>query len=471
MVKLISLSIFLLLLHLQISSSKITLSLSPLSSSNESRNRGLRATEQGEREGLLLFKTKTEHAISVKVGQPPRTLSLVVDTGSAQVAVPLEGCNCSPSCECGQQVALSALQEIQCENNTLCSKKMCSASRPSLCGFRVSYGDSSAISGVLVSGLIQLGKISINATFGGLFQISSRFASAGADGVLGLAPGGPNISCAPNCVKPFYDLLVERTSIRNIFSINMTTNGNGTLTLGGIEEGIPVSSIVYSPLVSNQFYMLTLQKLMIGDISLNSAPLEATVDSGTTYLMLTSGLWEALKSSLLNNFTLPRAVELFQPSNGNCLLDNGTIAIDKYPNLKLALAGVQIELTPQQYFVRLSRNGLLYRCFTILALPPTQKHIILGGSVFSAYYTIFDRENKRIGFAGKRNSIPAQVPTEPPSESSGPSDGQKAAVGIIVILLAAIIIGGAVYLFLQHRASSTSYKRISASAQTQILYD
>uniref|UniRef100_A0A2I2YRP8 Beta-secretase 2 n=1 Tax=Gorilla gorilla gorilla TaxID=9595 RepID=A0A2I2YRP8_GORGO len=204
------------------------------------------------------------------------------------------------------------------------------------------------------------------------------------NGILGLAYA--TLAKPSSSLETFFDSLVTQANIPNVFSMQMCgaglpvagsgTNG-GSLVLGGIEPSLYKGDIWYTPIKEEWYYQIEILKLEIGGQSLNLDCREynadkAIVDSGTTLLRLPQKVFDAVVEAVA------RASLLYiQPMMG---------------------------------------AGLNYECYRF-GISPSTNALVIGATVMEGFYVIFDRAQKRVGFAA---SPCAEIAGAAVSEISGP---------------------------------------------------
>ncbi|XP_057282345.1 beta-secretase 2 isoform X2 [Pezoporus wallicus] len=203
-------------------------------------------------------------------------------------------------------------------------------------------------------------------------------------GILGLAYDA--LAKPSSSVETFFDSLVRQAKIPNIFSLQMCgaglpvsgsgTNG-GSLVLGGIEPSLYKGDIWYTPIKEEWYYQVEILKLEVGGQNLELDCREynadkAIVDSGTTLLRLPQKVFSAVVQAIARTSLL-----YIQP-----------------------ILGIGETLQCYRFGISSSTNAL-----------------VIGATVMEGFYVIFDRAQRRVGFAV---SPCAEVDGSPVSEIEGP---------------------------------------------------
>jgi len=359
-------------------------------------------------------------------GQP---IYVQIDTGSSTLVVPLSQCT---TCNVPDRynVASSANGKViscnspSCGANT-CNQQICSScssnqaccSKNGNCGFFVEYGDGTTATGALYQDVVTVGEYSVQATFAGAETETANFLVGKAAGVLGLAYS--SLSCNPTCISPVFNQIVESFSLPNIFSVLINRDA-GAFVVGGVNSSLYEGSIEYSPLADKQnpqFYDVTVDSIQVNSNSLSIAPFNAIVDTGTTLIVASPYIFDALKQYFQSNYC---NVPGLCPSSSNpgvtwfgtdYCVNLTPEELSQLPNIEFSLAGgVTLSLGPEHYMFHVSGNNIFSAssgsyCLGIQPssqnLGPTSdgNEMILGNTLQLKYYLVFDRENKRIGFA------------------------------------------------------------------------
>jgi len=204
------------------------------------------------------------------------------------------------------------------------------------------------------------------------------------------------------------------------------------LVLGGVDPQYNKEPMVYTPIVDESYYVVTMTDLLVGNTSIGVASYVynqnlTIVDSGTTLLFIATGAYNALVAYFVKNVcpTLPSDLRaLCTPDqNGTSLFTScytlPSSQINLFPTISIVLdeAG-PLRLDPQYYFLRIP-DGY---CF---AIQPIQSvGAILGDVFMQAFNVEFDRENRRVGFAYVQNCT-----GEPLEMLVIDGDGQRGSVG------------------------------------------
>ncbi len=332
-----------------------------------------------------------------------RTFNVTVDTGSTDLLVPIDGCDgCVPTAPAYDPIAPAE----PCKNTSSLLCKSCTqdAAGEHFCSFYDSYltCDLSnltalcSVSGKLYRDDVTLGKFTAkNVLFGGITKQSSNFDQfKKVDGILGLAYKSMGFS------DSVFESVVAQNQIPNVIQHCLTHEG-GLLVYGASPEddrAFYSGELKYTPITLEAWYTVNATDLRVGGVSLNlslpdiNGPFPSDpciVDSGTNFFSLTTPSYRATIAAL-------RAAGVDE----ELLSGSKDVAVDPsvaktWPNVTIVLApgDVVLNLTPDEYLVPSTPNAPTYR------LGITKGDCIIGNTHMLRYWTVYDRENARIGFA------------------------------------------------------------------------
>uniref|UniRef100_E1BKV4 Beta-secretase 2 n=1 Tax=Bos taurus TaxID=9913 RepID=E1BKV4_BOVIN len=254
------------------------------------------------------------------------------------------------------------------------------------------------------------------------------------NGILGLAYA--TLAKPSSSLETFFDSLVAQAKIPNIFSMQMCgaglpvagsgTNG-GSLVLGGIEPTLYKGDIWYTPIKEEWYYQIEILKLEIGGQSLNLDCREynadkAIVDSGTTLLRLPQKVFDAVVEAVARTSLIPEFSEGFWTGSQLACWTNSETPWSYFPKISIYLRdenssrSFRITILPQLYIQPMMGAGLNYECYRF-GISPSTNALVIGATVMEGFYVVFDRAQKRVGFAA---SPCAEIAGAPVSEISGP---------------------------------------------------
>jgi len=153
------------------------------------------------------------------------------------------------------------------------------------------------------------------------------------------------------------------------------------MILGGVDTEYFSGDIQYHDIISDTYYLIGLDSASLGDNVFNSTSFKGIVDTGTSVLVGTTAIVNALTASL------------------------PTITCDNFqtlPDLLIRIDGIQYTIPPSAYVLQVSMMGESVCELGIMAmdLPPSWGDVmILGDTFIKTYYTHFDIANNQVGFA------------------------------------------------------------------------
>jgi hypothetical protein len=223
------------------------------------------------------------------------------------------------------------------------------------------------------------------------YQSDNPFKNVGFDGIIGLGFSHLSVNKESN----FIDMLFNQKKIKQkLFSFYFNKNDlkPSELVIGGVNEKNKIGPVNFFDIISQNYWEIKINDIYYGDQKLNFCQFRqctGIIDTGTSMI--------AAPSDLINSLLSLSMIGL-DCSNFNSL-----------KNIKLDINGIIISLDPEYYIYQipqeqdfLSENKV--NCINAFmkmdVLNSYDKiSIILGLPFLKKYYTVFDRDNKRIGFA------------------------------------------------------------------------
>ncbi|XP_064467306.1 cathepsin D-like [Ornithodoros turicata] len=314
----------------------------------------------------------------IGIGTPPQVFKVVFDTGSSNLWV--------PSSKCPATVSACAIHRKYDSSKS-------STYRADGRSFKVVYGsgdvegflsnDVTRVGGAYVTDQI-LGEVTNEQ---GVAMVAAKF-----DGILGLAY--PSISV--DNVKPVFDNMVSQGVVAEaVFSVYLNRDPSaevgGEILFGGIDEKYYKGNVTYVPVTRKAYWQFHVDSLSIVGGRSNGAyckkGCEAIADTGTSLITGPANEVEQLNKEL----------GAIPAQGGEFLFD--CEALDSLPDIEYKIGGRGFRLTAKDYVIKVDTQGqtVCLSGFSGLDLPGGLW--ILGDVFIGRFYTIFDRESDRVGFA------------------------------------------------------------------------
>lgn len=306
------------------------------------------------------------------VGTPPKPFKVIFDTGSSNLWVPNTSCG------------------FACLLKSKYDPSKSSTYAPNGTDFTIMYG-SGPVSGhlsydnVAVGGLIakrqEFAEVDTVTGLGLAYGIG-RF-----DGILGMA--FPSISV--DGISPVFQTLVQQKQVeRALFAFYLGNQGPGELTLGGIDPKHYTGELAYVPVTSDTYWETALHDFAFAGKTVSTAT-KCILDTGTSVLAGPSKEVAAIAAEA-------GAIPLL--GTGEYTIDCS--AVGSLPQLQVTLSGNIFKFSGEDYVVRTSSFGQEACLFGFIGIDvpePRGPLWILGDIFIRKYYTVFDVENNRMGFA------------------------------------------------------------------------
>ncbi|GAB5363979.1 hypothetical protein AAMO2058_000930100 [Amorphochlora amoebiformis] len=312
----------------------------------------------------------SQYVGSIGVGTPPQWVKVIFDTGSANLWIASSRCF-SPGCRMHKQY------------DSLSS----SSYRPMPGRIQVKFG-TGKIRGLMARDTIRLGNgVEIkNQAFGLITsEDGDVFESIAFSGIFGLAY--PKMASMGG--TPAFDALITSGSLDvGSFSFYYSDfpHQDSAVFFGPPDPDYYVGSFAYVPVVEHRYWAIGLESVTVSthpDSNLCYGTCKAVLDTGTSLICGPSGAVRKLLRLL-----------------------GSSCNIGSLPKLKFKFsAGVTLDLDPKDYIIGLEKESSGCKAGVMpLDVPPPRGPLWVLGDVFlRKYYTLFDRDKNRVGFAKCRS--------------------------------------------------------------------
>ncbi|OWZ20402.1 Aspartyl protease [Phytophthora megakarya] len=330
---------------------------------------------------------------SVGFGNPPQYFDVVFDTGSSDTWIPGASCD-----SCGSHHQFNA----QKSSTFLDTEEK----------FYDAYG-SGSVSGTVVVDTVTISGYTVSSVrFGVIDDESDKLQEFLADGIFGLGFEGLAHISRPTV---FAALAGENAELENMFAFYLTPEAYRTgseLHIGGYDLSVvgPNASFHYTPVVklpefdSFMYWTIKLNNFSVRPSSSDSTSLAgndsggtaesdvpvnmcdpfcyAIVDTGTSLISVPAGQYDEVVSKITRGLDCDD-------------IDCNSVAVKDFPVLHFGMEPDNVFLLQPQDYVLCSGWGQCKLQFQ----STTDEWWILGDVFIKTYYTLFDAERMRVGFA------------------------------------------------------------------------
>ena len=314
----------------------------------------------------------SEYFGEVAIGSPPQKFQVIYDTASSNLWIPSKACtNCktkSPRYDSGKS------------SNYVKNGK----------SFARQYGNGSCTGFLSQDDIIVGGQTITGFTFGEVTtEAADVLGQAPFDGVIGMGPAAAADNKAP---MPMQMLVDQKKIVHNIFAYYLASGGKAgsTLTLGGTDSSFYTGDFTYTPIITYgwakqiRMWMISASDIKIGDTSTKACGwllgCQSVVDTGTSVI---AGPIAAMNKIIAQI--------------GNVTEDCSNV--NSLPTVTFNFGGHDFPLEPEFYVLRVKDPASGKDQCKLGMQGMNAPFWVLGAPFLRKYYTVWDAEQKRIGFA------------------------------------------------------------------------
>jgi len=305
----------------------------------------------------------------IAIGSNKQPFIVVFDTGSSNLWVPSIGC-----------------RTFACSNKQKYNHLKSTTYKKDGRDIEIQYASGGVKGVVSIDGVNFGGELVRDVYFGEMSFIAGQFASTKADGILGLAWK----SISADQLDTVFDIMIAQGLIeQHSFSLYLTQNPDrdgSVLILGGADPAYYTGEITYHNLLKENYWLIGLDDITISGKSIKPSKglINGIVDTGTSLLVGTPSLINSILAALNIRTQLI-----------DCAL------MKTLPDLVFVIDGTSYNLPADQYIIPM-KEGEDIDClagFSPVDLGDLNPAIIIGDTFLKYYYSVFDVDNQRVGFA------------------------------------------------------------------------
>ncbi|RAL54131.1 hypothetical protein DM860_004602 [Cuscuta australis] len=381
------------------------------------------------------------HYAQIRVGTPPVSFMVVLDTGSVISWLPCHCVDCAQDFETDSgevrnlhsytPESSSTSANVSCDSPQCWPKMQCTSEARTACPYEVTYESYDTMTkGYLVTDVLRLETydnghhaIDTPVIFGcGVVETGANLYGGAINGLLGLGVAYDLPLDVPR-------ILASKGLVPNAFSLCFASDGRGRIAFGDKGTKDQMKTPLHTTL-DNGGYNIMVQQIAVGNV-VTDVDFVAMVDSGTTYTYLNAHAYAFITENFNSRVKEPRVILMNKDSFEYCYsVRNDTT--NWAPSLKLKMKG------GAEYHVRIptvtafSQTNELVHCLGIHQNNNLSVNTI-GQNFMMGYHLVFDREEPILGWKPS-NCIAKEANTMSSSKAELPSKGERLELFLVFLL-------------------------------------
>jgi len=337
------------------------------------------ARRRARRKAACKAAHASEYYGKVSIGNPPQDFVVVFDTGSGNLLLPSKQCAdeaCKSHKRFDASLSTSAVDVAFADSPDKAVDK--GGDRDVV---TITFG-TGEISGVFIKDTICIGTICTHGDFVAATEESDEpFSLVPFDGIFGLSL--PQMSEGPH-FNIFDCMIRDKVLKENMFAVffGASDTEESEISFGEYKKSRMASDLFWVPVSNPGYWQVEMQDIAVSNVRMNlcgdGKACQVAVDTGTSLM--------AGPTDIINSLIDKLAVKS-DCSNYKKLPDLGFVVGDHILNLK-----------PEDY-VDKGDDGCSVALMTLDIPPPKGPLFIFGDPFLRKYYTVYDRENLKVGFA------------------------------------------------------------------------
>ncbi|CAO3612747.1 unnamed protein product [Cunninghamella echinulata] len=310
--------------------------------------------------------------IFVGSGKGRQSFTVDIDTGSSDLFIP--GVDC----------------QSYCANHAMFNPRLSPSAKMTNREFTLLFADKSMVRGYTYLETVEMGGLKAKNQVIGISNEYSKGmdkAMFSPDGLLGLGFA----SLSKYKAMPFLDTLYQQGEIdQKMFGIYLNTASDdpkerGELTLGGYNQRMVTQKPIFTPVTSPKYWQIKFNQVLLAGKAL-ALNVEAIIDTGSTLIITDTEFAEDFYSKV------PGAKKL----DGK----HYVVPCNNIPKLQFSIGKQVFTINPNSFsFGRVEGADDLCYGGVVGSMEGRQDPWIVGGVFLSSVYSIFDADNRQIGFS------------------------------------------------------------------------